>query len=193
MTTRKTLLLLLLGSVTFSFPNCTTIPDPPTTEVLCTFTITEPKDYNCYIDQAGTGRKIKMFINVVTKYIDPNSNTSNTIGWDDKSIIIDPSATPFPVTITARVPINSSSLSVIDVNMEGVECSTCANGYSLPTETPYGQCPSTIITTTTPWSYRAAKPRWSGTRTLRNPPATLTVNPLERIPNVPNSCGCTVN
>ena len=95
----------------------------------------------------------------------------------------------FPVSVVAKIP--SKYVWGCEVNIQGTECSECANGYSDPREST-GNC-GAYVYTTSPLTYRAAKPRWQsftgfGTSNI----STATTNIADRMPNVPNSCGCTV-
>lgn len=54
-----------------------------------------------------------------------------------------------------------------EVNIQGTSCSECANGRSNPSEVPNASCPNVTVTTTVPWSYIAAKPRWQGITRFR--------------------------
>jgi hypothetical protein len=189
---KKAILILGTALALMPFTSCTTfVPNPPTAGP-CTFTIREPANYACYINKAGTGRKIKLNINIVTQFINPNNTGPNYLDYDDKSITIDPSVTPFPITLTVNVP-NSPNAYICQTNIQAVECSTCANTWSIPTEQPYGDCPTTtILNPPSPPSYLAALPRWNAPSSFQHYRPTETLNVATRIFNVPNSCGCTV-
>ena len=191
---KKTIFLLGALIALQNLTSCTMfVPNPPTSGP-CTFTIPEPANYACYIDHTGTGRKIKLMINVVTQFVNPQNGGPNYIDYDDKSITIDPSVTSFPITLTVNVP-SSPNAYVCQTNIQGVECSTCANTYSLPTEIPYGSCPTTIVPNPIPGNppnYLAALPRWNSGSKFSNYHTSETLVKASRIPNVPNSCNCFV-
>jgi len=169
---------------------CSTFPGFPPAGP-CVFTIQASDIPNCYTKFGGT-QKIKFFINIVTKFYDPN-NGGRVTNFDDKSITINPSTTTFPIQITANIPNQASTPFEVEVNFVGDECSTCANGASNFSETPYGVCQPVINTTTTPWTTMAAKPRFKKDVRFSSYVATINVGTVGQILNVPNTCGCLVS
>jgi hypothetical protein len=187
--TKKLFLLGVSVIIIFAFSKCTTFTPNPPAAGPCTFTIYPPAKYECYLNHAGTGRKIILFINLTTRFINPNNTGPQYLDYADSSITIDPSVTPFPVTLTLNAP---SGYFVANLYMQGTECSPCANGTSIPDEIPYGDCPQVTITSTNPWTYRAALPRWEGDYRFQKYQPTATLDGCPRTTNLPNSCGCTV-
>lgn len=174
--------------------NPTTFPTYPP-GASCTFGIPEMPNFDCYTTKNPSGRKIKLFINIRVTFL----YNSKTTEFDNQSISVTPMLGPstiFPVQLAALIP-NDGTPYEVEINVQGEECSTCANGYSDPAESyfVYGNCPATTITTTNPWTYRAAKPRWTGGRRFNSFQAayTFAANDFYRISNTPYSCGCTVN
>lgn len=109
---------------------------------------------------------------------------------DDQNLTVDPNTTPFPVTITAKMP-NEGTPGGADILVQGLNCSECANGYGSGME-PTQACNLMLVPNTNPQEYRAAKPQWSGTATQSAYAATKNVGPVSRVPNISNSCGCIV-
>jgi hypothetical protein len=183
----------LISSSSFLSSCVQTFPTfPPSAS--CDFVIPEPPDFDCYKNKANTGEKIKLFISIRATFAhtEPLGNvTRYESGKNQITVtpILGP-ATIFPIHLPVDIPSDGSPYEV-EVSIVGQECSTCANGYSDPTETPYGNCPPVTITNTNPWTYRAAKPRWNQTYPLGAYYTTQTVSP-SRTFNVPNSCGCAV-
>src|SRR5690349_1678558 len=97
---------------------CRTIPKNNPTYSSCTFTIPEPLDYECYRHKDGSGGKIQLSINVVTKYANPVNNGPNLVDLDDQSITFDPSVNSFPVTIAALIPDDGTPWSCY-INIKG--------------------------------------------------------------------------
>lgn len=186
-------LLLIILSASLGISSCATFPQSPPAAGPVTYTIQQPLDYNCYLNHAGTGRKIKLYINVITKFFIPTGPNAGYNIYADNDLIVDPSVTPFPITITVDAPsTESDSFYLTEVNIQGEECSTCANGWGYGGDQP-SLCAPFTDATTNPVSYRAAKPRWNKVYTF---PAYHTAENLpsaDRIMNVPNTCGCTVN
>jgi hypothetical protein len=189
------LIIFFIGmNAIFSSCNSTTFPTYPP-GASCTFGIPELPNFDCYTTKIPAGRKIKLFINIRVTFL----YQSKTTEFSNQSISVTPVPGPltiFPAQLAALIPSDNSPYEV-EVNVQGDECSTCANGYSDPAESPviYGNCPATTITTTNPWTYRAAKPRWTGGRRFNSFQAayTFAANDFYRILNTPYSCGCTVN
>jgi hypothetical protein len=173
------------------FSNCTPrFPNYPTSKN-CLFSVSEPKDFNCFKTRSGSTGKIKLKISIEVKYLVTNSlgMTSEKI-WPNgtASVIADP---VFPIYLNAEIP--ASGPSTVEVSIQGDECSACASNLSDPNETPYGPCVLTALNTV-PISYRAAYPRWFGIRGIQDGNTTNALNfsQAPRIVNVPNSCGCTI-
>lgn len=158
----------------------------------CTYTIAAPAFFNdCNTKHLGNV-KIKVAVNLITKFYDANNNGS-IAKFDEKDIVVDPAVTPFPITITALAPNNGKPYTV-GITMQGEVCSECANGRSDPSETPYGACgPSATNTTTNPWTQLAAIPRWNGNGSFSSYHATESIGVLGPIPNVHNSCAYCVS
>jgi hypothetical protein len=194
---RKTLLaftaVFCIG-LSMIFTGCAPrFPDYPP-GAACAFSIPEPPTFECFTNNANTGRKIKLFMEIKVYFMYQSKKTE----FRTDTISVEPTIGPstiFPVLLTTQIPSDNTPYEV-EVNILGNECSTCALGYSNPTENPaYGRCVATTITNTTPWSYVGARPRWQGGKRLTtyNPSYTMIVQDFGRIPNLPNSCGCTVN
>jgi hypothetical protein len=171
---------------------CKTLPSPPPDHSPCTFTIPAPLNYDCYLNTAGTGRKIKLSINLITRYANLNNSGPNMVELSDQTVTFDPSVNSFPVTIVADIP-NTSYPWTCEVNIQGTECSTCASSYSDPRESnsPNMGCYANVVPGSSPFVYYAAKPRWQKAQSGDNYTATFTMRAAERITNVPNSCTCT--
>lgn len=186
---RKSFFFMIL---VLTFSGCVNVPAPPPPATTCNFTILEPNNYSCYVRHQGAGvptTKIKLLINLTTKYVNPSNTGVDYIGYDDVNFNFDPSTMSFPVTIAAKIP--SKYVWGCEVNIQGTQCSECANGYGDPTEST-GNC-GAYVYTTSPLTYRSAIPRWQsftgfGTTNI----STAVTNKADRIPNFPNSCVCTV-
>ncbi len=90
------------------------------------------------------------------------------------------------------MPSGSGEIGIVEVNIQGVNCSECANGWSFSQESPYSTCNPYTITTTSPLSYLAAIPRWSEEYSIVQYEAIRDLGSTIRTYNKPNSCGCTV-
>ena len=181
----KLRLLLYLSVFTIILTSCDDLPDYPANAPV-TYTIGQPAEYDCYTTQNG-GQKIRLKI-IITSRI-PHNNSMTLFA--EKSILYDPATSVFPLTITDVLPVSGPY--TVEVNIIGDQCSTCANGFSFPDESPYGNCPEYMVSSGPPATYLAAKPRWAAESHHGSYLAALTYNNLSRIPNVPNSCGCLVN
>jgi hypothetical protein len=178
-------IIIPLSLIFFNF-NCSTLPHYPS-GANCTFTINQPTaNYNCYTTHSGNV-PIQLRINIIINFYDGNK----LVTFDDQSTVINPATTSFPATIVAKVP-NDGTAYYAEINTSGTVCSECANTYSVPDELPYGTCPNVQVSLTPP-TYRAAKPRWQSNFSYQSFSASQVVDCGGRIPNVPNSCGCTVN
>ena len=187
-------IIFIIGfSAIFIGCNSTTFPSYPPAGA-CVFSIPEPPDFECFTNKAGTGRKIKLFIEIKVYFMFQSKKTD----FRTDTIYVQPTTGPasiFPVLLPTQIPSDNTPYEV-EVNIQGEECSTCANSYSDPAEnSAYGNCVASTITTTTPWTYRGAKPRWQGGKRFStyNTAYTMIFQDFGRIPNIPFSCGCTVN
>jgi hypothetical protein len=181
----------VLGVLMFCFLKCTTLPSPPPTTALTKFSISEPEKFtNCYLSHQQPGAptgKIPVVINLTTFYYDG----TRKVPLDNQNLTVDPNTTPFPVTIDAKMPSDRNTPAAIEILVQGLKCSECANGYGSPVE-PTQACNLMLVPNTNPQEYRAAIPQWSGTATQSTYAATKNLGVVPRMPNVSNSCGCIV-
>jgi hypothetical protein len=212
---KKILLIVILCTAMFALNSCTRANFeriPPL--VLQHYQIYAPKqsiytaaeDFNCFKNASNTGAKIKFTISVTSSVYWTDSDRNYYLHeLDRKSVTVTPTIgfNGFPVDIWLNVSSDETD-TFVEFNMQGDECSTCANGLSDNSEIPYGKCDFFQIPNSVPASYRAAKPRWTATGVYRYGYSTttqtigflngLSIGPaLTRIVNLPNSCGCTVN
>ncbi len=173
------------------FSKCKPLPpQPPPSAGPVTFVIYEPANNNCYARHQGSGvptTKIKLAIFIKTKYINPRNAGADYITYDEKPpVIFDPAVDTWPISIIANAP--NKNPWYCEVNIQGIECAECANGYGLPTESS-GQCSANVFLTT-PRTYQGAKPRWQSQFTFQNyvTTANLMLYLTDRIPNLPNTC-----
>jgi hypothetical protein len=182
-------LTLLYGIIILGmFVSCKQIPKIPE-PAETTFTIPSPSNYDCYLNTAGTGRKVNLSINLVVKFAIPNSSGSVMEVLDEKNITFNSATQSFPLTISALIPREQQAWRV-EVNIQGLECSPCASGFSDPREVPNGPCFSNQVSSNPPL-YQAAKPRWLSSLSRSTYATAITLPASARIPNVPNSCNCT--
>lgn len=111
---------------------------------------------------------------------------------ENKTLEVNPNTTPFPVTIVASMPNDKDFIGGVEITIDGLQCSECANGYGDPTEST-NSCPNQAILNTNPQKWQAAKPRWfGGNDNIRTYQQAITLGKANRIPNVKNTCnsGC---
>jgi len=176
---------ILCGTVVFIqlFFGCTHIPKVPPM-ASCTFTIPAPNNYECFLRKDGTGRKINLSINLITKYSNNRDIGPRMVTQSDEKVSFDVTTQTFPITIVGEIP-SSKYPWECEIIIEGTECSTCASGYS----SENGGCFANPLNTN-PVTYQAAKPRWQIVKSGDRYSAAITLSPAERITNVPNSCNC---
>lgn len=109
---------------------------------------------------------------------------------DDQTLTVNPSITPFPVTMTVKMP-NEGTPAGVDLLIQGLDCSECAGGNGSGFE-PTQACDVTLVPNTNPQEYRAAKPQWFGVVTQSEYVRTRNIGITAKYINVSNSCGCTV-
>ena len=174
----------------FCFLKCTTLPGRYPTFSPTKFSISEPEAFtNCYLSHQQPGAptgKISVVINLKTFFYDGTKK----VYVDDQNLTVDPNTTPFPVTITAKMP-NEGTPGGVDILVQGLNCSECANGYGSGME-PTQACNLMLVPNTNPQEYRAAMPQWFGTATQSAYAANKNVGIVPRMPNISNSCGCIV-
>lgn len=165
-------------------------PYPPL--AYTTFTIQEPQSFNnCYLRHQQPGApttKISVLVSLRTSFSYRQRQETVT----DTSATINPNVTPFPVTLTGRVPTDGTPAKY-EVIIQGLDCSECANGHGADPNDRYGTCPASVNYNTNPPQYRAARPQWSTGSYIYAYSTSLTVGLFEQIENVPRSCICTVN
>lgn len=169
---------------------CTSIPKPPASTAATTFTIEEPKEFACYLRHQQSGApttKISVVINLKTYFYDGQRSVPLD---DNKNLQVDPNNTPFPVTLTANMP-SDGTFGKVEVTIQGLNCSECASGYGNTMEST-GPCYSSGIPNSSPPQYRAAIPQWYDSFVIRAYSTTVNLGHMSRVPNVSNSCGCTV-
>lgn len=173
------------------FLKCTTLPKSVPTTSPTNFIIEEPELFtNCYLRYQQTGApttKISVVIYLKTSFYDG----TRKVPIDEKTLTVNPNTTPFPVTIAANMPNDGSTPGEVEVTIHGVECSECAAGHGSSME-PTQACQIALVPNTSPQQYRAARPQWSGTLYVTSYSATRNLGHIPRMPNVSNSCGCTV-
>ena len=213
---KKLAIIMIMFCIAFSLNSCTRrnferIPPlalqkfriyPPKTSIY-----SATQDFNCYKNASNTGAKIKFFINVTASVFWTDGDRNSYLHEiDNKSISVTPTVgfDGFPVDIYLNIA-EDETVTVVEFYMQGDECSTCANGYSDESETPFGKCDFFQIPNSSPTSYRAAYPRWTtkGQYSYGRTNTTIsigllgglsTIEPsLIRMSNLSNSCGCTVN
>jgi hypothetical protein len=185
-------ILCSILSIYIIVSGCKFNPSTPSAFSNCVISIAEPENYQCYLNKAGTGRKIKLSINVITRYGNYNNSGPNYIDHTDQTIPFDPSVDSWPIVVNAEIP-NVSGRDwawQCEVNVLGTECSTCASGYSDPREVPNGACYANYVPGSNPPVYYAAQPRWLALIQKVKYQSTLSILP-HRIMNLPNSCTCT--
>jgi hypothetical protein len=173
--------------------DCKFHPSVPSRFSTCTFVIPGLQNYDCYLNKAGTGRKIKLSINLVTKYENLSNSGPNYLTESDVTIHFDPTANSFPLQINALIPNDPSTTTWpwnCEVNISGEECSTCAGGYGYPGEAT-GACPAIYINGSNPPMYQAAKPQWQVKILETTYMSSFTFGAIKRNNNVPNSCTST--
>ena len=161
----------------------------------CTFVIPSLPNFDCYKNTAGTGSKIRITINLKTRYHLGSSSGANYIDitGGDKNKDFDPSSEQFPITIVAPIPNDTRTdwSWEVEVNITGLDCSPCANGYGDSQHESTGTCPSNwIVPGSNPWQYYAAYPRWNSVFRKVGYVTTFNLLSIKRAYNKPNSCNC---
>lgn len=183
---------ILLSCVVLSCFRCTRIPKDLPSAVTKPVKIYDPGG-NCYTKHQGSGVpaiKIKMHINIVIKYIEATSSRGNYITYDDKSVDFDPTLNTWPITINCYVP--SSGQFDCYLNIQGTECSECANGYGDPQDV--GNLCNAYTYVGNPPTYQGAKPQWEDNYVYTYPFTSIDLSHPRRFTNVEGSCsnGCII-
>jgi hypothetical protein len=161
----------------------------------CVFTIPGVQNFDCWIlhqlssPQPGQ-RRVKLRLNVVTYYADGCSG--RTI-LDDQAIIFDPNVTPFPVSVTAKIPTNKPY--EYEFNVQSEECTECALGHGGGSNQNPTACNPGIIQTLPNGTliYNGAVPRWQRAGSQNSYLSAIAVFTPGQIDNVPRTCGCGVS
>lgn len=119
-------------------------------------------------------------------------NGNNKVYLDDKTLTVNPNNTSFPVTLSANMPSDGKA-AYVEVVVQGLTCSECANGYGDPQEQPYANCPNMVVFGSSPFQYIAARPQWFAVLQVPAYLPTINMYNVQRTMNVPNTCGCYVN
>jgi hypothetical protein len=156
-----------------------------------TFTIQEPLKFDCYKNHqypTASRDKISVVIQLHPYFWDRTKKRFLT----PVTLEVNPNTTPFPVTMVASMPNNKDFIAGVEVTIEGLQCSECANGYGDPAE-PSNSCPNQTIPNTSPQKWQAAKPRWFLSKDdIQTYQQAITLGKADRIPNIKNTCnsGC---
>jgi hypothetical protein len=142
----------------------------------------------CTKRQNGQGGLIDFKVNLIVWVSNGATGKSKLDEFNFSSDIN--SALKLPVNINANMPTDGN-FAEIEINVTGVNCSTCANGRSVLL-TDGTECNAVLSGN----NIIAALPRWRGGRTNVNTSDIIEITSASnytQIPNVPSSCGCLVN
>ncbi len=92
-----------------------------------------------------------------------------------------------PITINAVVPDKGPYW--IEVNIEGLECALCANGWGGTNDNNTNHCNAAD----SPTGKVAAYPKWHRYFGVQTVGPTVVIPSLDHVINVDKSCGCTVH
>lgn len=159
------------------FPSTQIIPAPTTFTIDNFFT-------NCNTTANGTSTiDFDLVINV--SYYDVGARKQ--IPYGEQKITSSPGPIKRPVIVTMNVPTNI--FFEVEVNVIGKNCSRCASGWGGVAGNGQAQCNEVFVPGT---GYIVALPRATASAVIQNHVPTYTISRFQRIPNVVNSCGCTV-
>lgn len=158
----------------------------PTTQIVpgsTTFTI---DNFFTDCNKTANGTNTIDFDLVITvSYYDAGARKQ--IIYNEQKISSNPGPVKRPVTVTMNVPTNT--FFEVEVNVIGKDCSRCASGWGGVSGNPQGQCNEILVPGI---GYTVAFPRTKAGVVIQNYVPAYTISRFDRIPNVVNSCGCTV-